>query len=98
MPDLSDGSSGPFSRPCLAKRVRLQIDPVSRKPVLLSQEAVILLNRTGYEILEQCDGTRSVTAIIERLGTRYSIAKTTLTQEVSEYLEKLNQRGLLQWI
>jgi pyrroloquinoline quinone biosynthesis protein D len=98
MPDLSDGSAQLFNRPCLAKRVRLQIDPVSGKPVLLNQEAVILLNRTGYEILEQCDGTRSVTAIIERLGTRYSIAKTTLTQEVSEYLEKLNQRGLLQWI
>jgi pyrroloquinoline quinone biosynthesis protein D len=98
MPDLSDGCTGPFSRPCLAKRARLQIDPVSGKPVLLIQEAVILLNRTGYEILEQCDGTRSVTAIIDGLGTRYSIAKTTLTQEVSEYLEKLNQRGLLQWI
>src|SRR5258707_7453171 len=98
MPDLSDGSKRLFGRPCLAKRARLQIDPVSGKPVWLCQEAVILLNRAGYEILEQCDGTRNMIEIIEALGTRYSTAKTTLTQEVSEYLEKLNQRGLLQWI
>jgi pyrroloquinoline quinone biosynthesis protein D len=98
MPDLSDGSRRPFSRPCLAKRARLQIDPVSGKPVLLIQEAVILLNRTGYEIFEQCDGTRNVTEIIEGLEIRYSTAKTTLTREVLEYLEKLNERGFLQWI
>jgi|GraSoi2013_100cm_1033763.scaffolds.fasta_scaffold10984_3 pyrroloquinoline quinone biosynthesis protein D len=98
MPDLSDGSAQLFNRPCLAKRVRLQIDPVSGKPVLLNQEAVILLNRTGYEILEQCDGTRTLTEIIEELGNRYAIAKTTLTQDVSQYVEKLNQKGLLQWI
>jgi pyrroloquinoline quinone biosynthesis protein D len=97
MPDLNDRSLPPLSRPCLAKCARLQIDPVSGKPVLLSQEAVILLNRTGYEILALCDGTRSITEIIEGLGMQYSIAKTTLAQEVSEYLEKLNQRGLLQW-
>jgi pyrroloquinoline quinone biosynthesis protein D len=98
MPDLSDGPTRSFNRPCLAKRARLQIDPLSGNPVLLSQEAVILLNRTGYEILERCDGTRDLAEIIEGLGTRYSIAKTTLTQEVSQYLEKLSQRGLLQWI
>jgi pyrroloquinoline quinone biosynthesis protein D len=98
MPDLSDSSTLPFRRPCLVKRARLQIDPVSGKPVLLSQEAVILLNRTGYEILEQCDGSRSVTEIIEVLEIQYSTPKTRLTREVLEYLDKLNQRGLLQWI
>jgi pyrroloquinoline quinone biosynthesis protein D len=97
MPDLSNSSTRSFSRPCLAKRARLRIDPVTGEPILLTQEAVMQLNRTGYEILLQCDGTRSVAEIVEDLGNQYSIAKTTLMQEVSEYLEQLDQTGLLQW-
>jgi pyrroloquinoline quinone biosynthesis protein D len=97
MPDLSNSSRRSFSRPCLAKSARLQIDPVTGKPVLLCQEAVIQINRTGYEILLQCDGTRRVADIVEELETRYSLAKTTLFREVSEYLEQIDLRGLLQW-
>jgi coenzyme PQQ biosynthesis protein PqqD len=97
MPDFSNSSRRAFSRPSLAKCARLQIDPLTGKPVLLCQEAVIQINRTGYKILRQCDGTRRVVDIVEDLETRYSLAKTILFQEVSEYLEQLDQRGLLQW-
>jgi pyrroloquinoline quinone biosynthesis protein D len=86
-----------FARPALARHARLQIDPLTNEPVLLSQEAVIQLNRTGYEILLWCDGTRSVTEIIDHLAIRYPIDKAMLIQEVSAYVGQLNQRGLLQW-
>jgi pyrroloquinoline quinone biosynthesis protein D len=86
------------SRPCLAKRVRLQVDPVSGRPVLLNQEAIILLNKTGHEIVLRCDGTRTLSAIIEELENQYAIAKTTLARDVSKYAENLSQKGLLQWI
>ena len=36
-------------------------------PVLLLQEAVIVLNQTGYEILPLCDGTHTVSEIIQDL-------------------------------
>jgi pyrroloquinoline quinone biosynthesis protein D len=97
MQDLSVDSAH-FKRPCLAKRVRLQIDPVTGDPVLLNQEAVIVINRAGYEILERCDGTRTLPQIIEELEKQYAIVKATLTQDVSQYVKKLNQKGLLQWI
>lgn len=97
MPDLGNSSRRSFSRPYLAKWARLQFDPVTGNPVLLCQEAVIQVNRTGYEILLQCDGTRRLADIVKDLETRYSLEKTTLFRDVSEYLEQLDQRGLLKW-
>jgi pyrroloquinoline quinone biosynthesis protein D len=84
--------------PRLAKRVRLRIDSVDGRPVLLNQESVVLLNRTGHEILLRCDGTRTLAEIIEELGTHYPAAKATLGAEVLRYLENLRQEGLLEWV
>jgi pyrroloquinoline quinone biosynthesis protein D len=98
MPHPSEDSPLLSRRPRLAKRVRLQIDPVSAKPVLLNQESVVLLNKTGYEILLRCDGTRSLAEIIEELGNQYPAAKATLAREVLQYAESLHREGLLEWI
>jgi pyrroloquinoline quinone biosynthesis protein D len=88
----------PSNRPCLAKRVRLQIDAVSEKPVLLHQETIVVLNRTGYEILRLCDGTRTLQEILQDLENQYPTAKSILTREVLEYLEAISQTGLIEWI
>ena len=84
-------------RPLLAKRVRLQMDPVTNGPVLLHQEAVIVLNHSGYEILRLCDGTHTLSEIIEELETRFPTAKSMLSQEVLQYLEAVSQKGLIVW-
>ena len=63
-----------------------------------SQESIILLNKTGHEILVRCDGTRTLSEIIKQLGIRYPTAKANLARDVSEYLERLGQKGLLEWI
>jgi pyrroloquinoline quinone biosynthesis protein D len=97
MPSSTEGSSHLNDRPRLAKRVRLQIDPISQKPVLQNQESVILLNRTGHEILARCDGTRTLSEIIEELGRQYPVAKSSLAREVSQYVEHLDGKGLLVW-
>jgi pyrroloquinoline quinone biosynthesis protein D len=85
-------------RPCLAKRARLRIDPVSGNPVLMHQEAVLVLNRSGYEILRLCDGTHSLSEVIQELQSRYPEAGPILTREVPEYVEAINQKGLIEWI
>jgi pyrroloquinoline quinone biosynthesis protein D len=84
-------------RPCLAKRGRLQIDPVNGNPVLLLPEAVIMLNQTGYEILRLCDGTHTVSEIIQALENQYPAAKPILSREVFQYLQAISQRGLIEW-
>jgi pyrroloquinoline quinone biosynthesis protein D len=97
MPSPSEGSSHLNDRPRLAKRVRLQIDPITQKPVLQNQESVILLNRTGQQILARCDGTRTLSEIIEELGVQYPVARSKLAREVSQYIEHLGGKGLLVW-
>jgi pyrroloquinoline quinone biosynthesis protein D len=97
MPTSGEDSSHLNDRPRLAKRVRLQIDPISKKPVLQNQESVILLNRTGHEILARCDGTRTLSEIIEELATQYPVAKSKLKRDVSQYVEQLGGKGLLVW-
>lgn len=84
-------------RPRLAKRVRLQIDPVSKQAVLQNQESVILLNISAHEILLRCDGTRTLSEIIKELGIEYPTAKAILAQDVSQYVNHLGQKGLLEW-
>ena len=87
----------PSNRPCLAKRVRLQIDAVSGNPVLLHQETILVLNQTGYEILRLCDGTRTLQEILQDLENEYPTAKSILTREVLEYFEAISQTGLIEW-
>ena len=90
--------AGSNSRPCLAKRARLQCDPLRGDPVLLHQEAVIVLNQTGYEILRLCDGTRTVPEIVQALENKYPAAQLILPREISQYLEAISQKGLIEWI
>jgi pyrroloquinoline quinone biosynthesis protein D len=58
-------------RPVLAPHVRLRMDPTRDRHVLLSPETVVVLNRTGADILELCDGHRTVAEIVAELRNRY---------------------------
>jgi pyrroloquinoline quinone biosynthesis protein D len=95
---LTMDSRAPNKRPRLAKRARLHTDPVTGKPVLMHQEAVLVLNHSGYEILRLCDGTHTLPEIIQDLENRYPAAQSSLSQEISEYLEAISQKGLIEWI
>ena len=91
-------SCAPDKRPRLAKRARLHTDAVSGKPVLLHQEAVIVLNHSGYEILRLCDGTHTLSEVIRDLANRYPAARSILSREVSQYIEAISQKGLIEWM
>jgi pyrroloquinoline quinone biosynthesis protein D len=91
-------SSASNNHPRLAKRARLQIDAVSGTPVLLHQEAIMVLNQTGYQILRLCDGTRTSSEIVRDLENEYPVARSILSREVSHYIEAIRQKGLIEWI
>lgn len=59
------------SRPRLAPHVRLRFDPARERHVLLTPEAVTVLNDTGAAIVELCDGQRTVAEIVTELRARY---------------------------
>ena len=57
--------------------------------VLLGPESVVVLNPTGADILELCDGRRSVSEIVDELSERYQRVVET---EVTEFLTALAAR------
>jgi pyrroloquinoline quinone biosynthesis protein D len=97
MQELSIHTVRASKHPSLAKHARLQVDRLTGEPVLLSQEAIFTLNRTGYEILKRCDGTRTFTQLIEELVKQYPVSINTLPGDVLGYLHELTKKGLLQW-
>ena len=91
-------NSAAHQRPRLAKRVRLQMDNITGKPVLLYQETVLLLNHSGYQVLRLCDGTQTITDIVETLAKEYQMAEPTLSRDVSEFVGAISQQGLIEWV
>ena len=80
------------SRPALWRLARLDFDPVRQRRVLLYPEGAILLNDTAAEILELCDGTRTIADIARELGARYD---ADVTQDVADYLSQLADREVV---
>jgi pyrroloquinoline quinone biosynthesis protein D len=82
----SDQAVASSSRPELARRVRLTFDRARNQHVLLGPETVVVLNRTGADILGLCDGRRTVAEIVAELGERY---ERVVDNEVRGFLVRL---------
>ena len=84
-----------FTRPKLARGVRLQTDPKTGNSVLLFPEGILELNETAQEILTRCDG-RTVTEIIQALAEEYEVDPQMLAADVRETLGDLQRRKLIE--
>ena len=82
------GVSG-SDRPRLARHVRLRFCPTRQKPILLLPETVVVLNGSGADILELCDGRHTVAEIVAELGARYDGVPEG---EVQRFLTRLAAR------
>ena len=60
-----------MTRPRLVTGARLRYDEVREEHVLLIPEGVVRLNPTAAEVLELCDGERSLDDIVGALSARY---------------------------
>jgi pyrroloquinoline quinone biosynthesis protein D len=76
-------------RPRLAPHVRLTFDATRERYVLLTPEAVTVLNSTGAAILRLCDETRTVAEIVAELRDRYDRVDA---DEVRGFLDRLTAR------
>jgi pyrroloquinoline quinone biosynthesis protein D len=82
-----------MTRPRLITGARLRYDDVREEHVLLVPEGVVRLNRTAAEVLELCDGERSLDDISGALSARYDGAD--LRDDVRGLLDAMTQRGLV---
>jgi pyrroloquinoline quinone biosynthesis protein D len=80
-------------RPRLARHVRLTFDPARERHVLLTPEAVTVLNGTGAAVLGLCDGQRTVAEIVAELRGRY---RRVDGDQVELFLDRLAARRCLE--
>jgi pyrroloquinoline quinone biosynthesis protein D len=82
-----------MTRPRLATGARLQYDEVREEHQLLIPEGVVRLNGTAAEVLELCDGERSLDAIVDALSERYDGAD--LGDDVRGLVQAMAEKGLV---
>jgi pyrroloquinoline quinone biosynthesis protein D len=82
-----------MTRPRLVTGARLSYDEVREEHVLLVPEGVVRLNPTAAEVLELCDGERSLEDIVGALSARYDGAD--VRDDVHELVDAMTQRGLV---
>ena len=82
-----------FTRPTLATGVRLRHDKVRDQTVLLFPEGALVLNDTAIEVLELCDGERSLDDIVGAVSARYEGAD--VRADVLELVDAMAQKGLV---
>ena len=82
--ELSD-----VARPRLARHVRLSFCRTRQRHILQLPETVVVLRGSGADILELCDGRRTVAEIVAELATRY---RDVPGDEVRRFLDGLVAR------
>ncbi len=82
-----------MTRPRLATGVRLRYDEVREEHLLLVPEGAVRLNASGAEVLELCDGERSLDEIVGVLAARY--VGSDLRDDVHGMIDAMARKGLV---
>ncbi len=82
-----------MTHPRLATGARLRYDEVRQEHLLLVPEGAVRLNATGAEVLELCDGERSLEDIVAVLAARYE--GSDLSSDVHGLIDAMAQKGLV---
>jgi pyrroloquinoline quinone biosynthesis protein D len=71
-------------------------EPNGTERMLMFPEGALRLQGTGREILERCDGQRSVQEIVDELQALYKAGDSgRIQQEVNDFLERLRQKRVV---
>jgi pyrroloquinoline quinone biosynthesis protein D len=91
MPDTSPVPE----RPKLAPGVRLHFDKARDAWALLAPERVIELEGPASDILQRCDGSRTVDQIIDELAVVYTADRAEIASDVTDMLTELVSKRML---
>ena len=82
-------------RPRLAPGVRLHFDTTRNAWVLLGPERVIETEGPASDILRRCDGTRTISQIVDELATLYAADRAEIEGDVTDMLSELATKRML---
>jgi pyrroloquinoline quinone biosynthesis protein D len=83
------------TRPVLPRHARLKFDDPRQRWVILAPERVLAPDDIAVEILQLCDGDRSVATIIDQLADKYTAPRAEIGTDVLAMLQDLADKGFL---
>jgi pyrroloquinoline quinone biosynthesis protein D len=83
------------SRPIMPRHARLKFDEVRQRWVILAPERVLAPDEIAVEILQLCDGVRSVEQMIDQLAAKYAAERAAIGADVIAMLQDLADKGFL---
>ena len=83
------------SRPVLPRHAKLKFDGTRQRWVILAPERVLAPDETAVEILQLCDGARSVAQMIDQLAAKYTADRAAIGADVIAMLQDLADKGFL---
>jgi pyrroloquinoline quinone biosynthesis protein D len=93
---VSGGSVG--ERPRLTRKVRLKFDPIEKQFLLLYPERGIKLSDSAAEILQRCDGERTLEMIIKELAHATGAPVLVVRKDVVAFVDEMKSRGLVELV
>ena len=83
------------SRPVLPRHARLKFDETRQVWVILAPERVLAPDEIAVEVLQLCDGVRSVAQMIDQLAEKYTAPRDAIATDVIAMLQDLADKGFL---
>jgi len=83
------------SKPILPRHARLKFDETRQVWVILAPERVLAPDEIAVEILQLCDGMRSVADIVDLLAAKYNAPRDDIGNDVIAMLQDLADKGFL---
>jgi pyrroloquinoline quinone biosynthesis protein D len=83
------------SKPILPRHARLKFDETRQVWVILAPERVLAPDEIAVEILQLCDGVRSVAEIVDLLAAKYNAPRGDIGNDVIAMLQDLADKGFL---
>jgi pyrroloquinoline quinone biosynthesis protein D len=83
------------SRPVLPRHARLKFDETRQVWVILAPERVLAPDEIAVEVLQLCDGVRSVGVMIDQLAEKYTADRIAISTDVIAMLQDLADKGFL---
>ena len=83
------------SRPILPRHAKLKFDETRQVWVILAPERVLAPDETAVEVLQLCDGVRSVSQVVDQLARKYAAEREAIATDVIAMLQDLADKGFL---
>src|SRR4030081_4046100 len=94
-PRSRNSSVSKASRPLLPRHAKLKFDETRQRWVILAPERVLAPDDIAVEVLQLCDGARSVEAVIDQLAAKYTEERAAIAADVIAMLQDLADKGFL---